>query len=123
MKTDKLTLAEARDALRRIGNKVKSVRERNKAEFQAAAHRGVDQVIALGTGAAVGLMRGMWGNTTNGDVEIPGTPVDAELAGAVLLGLPSIIGIFGDASDITNKVSSNLSAIYTAREVERLVKK
>jgi hypothetical protein len=123
MKSDRLTLSQAREALTRIGQARKRLVEKNKKEFEQFAHRGVDQVIAIGTGATVGLMRGMWGNSVNGDVEIPGVPVDADLAGAVLLGLPSLIGLFGDASDITNKVSSALSAIVTAREVERLVRK
>ncbi len=123
MKTQNLTLTEARDALQRLGTTVKRIREKNKKEFEDFAQRGVDQVLAIGTGAAVGLMRGMWGNPTNGDVEIPGLPVDADLAAAVLLGVPSLIGLFGDASDISNKVASALSAIVTAREVERLVKK
>ena len=123
MKTETLTLSQARDALARVGAKAKRIRELHKKEFEQFAHRGVEQVVAIGTGAAVGVMRGMFGNATNGDVEIPGVPVDVDLAAAVLLGGASLVGLLGDASDLTNKVASSLSAIVTAREVERLVKK
>jgi hypothetical protein len=117
-----MTLTEAKDALMRVYARGKRAKNEYKQDLQEIGHRGIIQLTAIGTGAAVGAVRGMWGNPTTGDVEIPGIGVDVDIAAGVLVSAPALFGMFGDVSDVVNTVGATLNGIVVAREMERLVK-
>lgn len=117
-----LSVTEAKDELIRLYNKGKRAKDEYKKDLEEVGRRGLVQLAAIGTGATVGAMRGMWGDKTTGDVEIPGIKVDVDIAAGVLVSAPALFGMFGDASDVLNTVGATLNGIVVARETERMVK-
>lgn len=117
-----MSLTDAKDHLMRVWNRDRRSKQEIKRDRQEMVYRGVAQLTAIGTGAAVGAIRGMWGDASTGDVEIPGIGIDAEVALGVLIGAPAVFGAFGEGSDVANTVSSTLVAMVVARETERLVR-
>lgn len=117
-----MSLTDAKDALMRVWNRDRRSKQELKHDRQEMVYRGVAQLTAIGTGVTVGAMRGLWGDASTGDVEIPGIGIDVEVAAGVLLGAPAVFGAFGEGSDVANTISSTLVAIVAARETERLVR-
>jgi hypothetical protein len=97
---------------------------RFKEQGESVAKRGMLTLSGLAGGATDGLIRGLWGDPAvdGGDVNLPGTEIQAvTVLGTLASGL-SAIGGLGEVSDYGTAYSIGLLAPVTSREVESAVR-
>lgn len=105
------------DKLESAQHKLKRVKEKG----EVVAVRSMRAVATVGGGAAVGIMRGMWGDST-GAVHVPGTKIDADLALGVAAVMAGVTEVAGKASDDILAFGAGALAVVAARHIEQGVK-
>ncbi len=110
-----MTAGELRDSLARARATIRNLREASQEGIQ----RGLDNLLISGGGATVGIMRGLWGDATTGDVVLPGVDIDADIVLGTVLSTLGVFGIAGGASGMLNMYGAGINAAVLARELEK----
>ncbi len=95
-------------------DKIKGTLKRAKEETRAITHRGVQTALTAGTAYAAGAARHSWGEGPDKAIKIPGTDIEADLAGGVLLSLLGVSGFADDYSDQLVAIGSGMLAANLA---------
>ena len=110
-------VSELKDQLERARTTAKNLRE----QTAQATGRAVQSALTVGGGAAVGYMRGKWGEGADRSVKLLGTEIDAPLALGMALQALALTDMAGEYSDEANAVGAGMLAVVAAGEVERAV--
>jgi hypothetical protein len=113
--TASMTVSELRDSLQRARATIRNLKEAG----QEGIERSLQQLLMISGGASVGLMRGVWGDKTTGDVVIPGIEVEADWLIGIGLGAVAAFGVAGKASEGFNAYAGGFNAAIVAREIEQ----
>jgi hypothetical protein len=114
----------AENSIMKLADKLESAQhklKRAKEKGEVVATRAMRAVTTVAGGAAVGIMRGMWGDSA-GDVHLPGTKIDADMALGVASVLAGVSEVAGKASDEVLAFGAGALAVVAARHLEQGVK-
>lgn len=89
-----------------------------KVEAEGVADRGFSAGTSLAAGALTGYARGKWGEGTDKHIHIPGTEIEADLAGAVVLLAAGVTGLAGKKSDLVTSAGAGVGAYLLGRMME-----
>lgn len=93
--------------------RMRGVVKRANEKTKLVAARGVNSGLTVAAGYGVGVLKNRMGDE-NGNVLIPGTNVQADLAAGVVLALAGVAGMGGNRADEIAAVGSGMLAGYAA---------
>lgn len=106
----------ALDKLENVGRRIKRAKEERQEQVELAV--GVAAVVA--GGAAVGALRSYYGKGEKGEVNVPGTDIDADAVAALLLVGAGVTGLAGKQSHAVAMFGAGMSAGIAAFEAKRI---
>ena len=110
-------VSELKDQLDRARTTATNLRK----QTAQATGRAITSALTVGGGAAVGYMRGKWGEGPERRVTLLGTEIDAPLALGMGLQALALTDMAGEYSDQANSVGAGMLAVVAVAEVERAV--
>lgn len=105
---------ESKAELAKALSRAKSAIQSAKKETKEIAGRTMDSVITVGTAYLVGLARNKKGSGADKKLLVPGTSVEVDLAGGVILSLVGISGFADEFSDELCSVGNGMLAANAA---------